>query len=61
MDNRNMILAVVLSAVILFGFQYYMELMYPKPPVDPNQQTAEQTAPGAPPASGGAQAPNAQA
>ena len=38
-DNRNMILAVVLSAAILFGFQFFMEQQMP-PPESP-QSTAQ--------------------
>lgn len=35
MDNRNLILAIVLSIVILFGFQHVYEIFYPKPDVPP--------------------------
>ncbi|MFZ1413632.1 MAG: membrane protein insertase YidC [Defluviicoccus sp.] len=44
-DNRNMILAIVLSVLILIGFQYGYDLLYPKteqPPLPP-QQTGEAT------------------
>jgi len=30
-DNRNLILAIVLSVVIIFGFQYVFEAIYPQP------------------------------
>jgi len=73
MDNRNMIMAIVLSVAILFGFQYYMSIKYPTP--EPGTETAQiqpgqpgdstvPTAPAAPggtavPSPGGAQAPAA--
>jgi YidC/Oxa1 family membrane protein insertase len=46
-DNRNMILAIVLSVLILIGFQYGYELIYPKPqqPPVPAQQEAVETPP----------------
>ncbi|MDD9876748.1 MAG: membrane protein insertase YidC [Magnetovibrio sp.] len=43
-DNKNLILAIVLSVAILFGFEYYFKLTRPAPP--PEQQTAGQTQPG---------------
>ncbi|MCP5372167.1 MAG: membrane protein insertase YidC [Hyphomicrobiales bacterium] len=46
MDNRNMLLAIVLSVAILFGFQYYMSIKYPTP--EPGTETAQTTPPGAP-------------
>ncbi len=33
MDNKNLILAIVLSIAILFGFQHVYEIFYPKPDV----------------------------
>ena len=49
-DNRNMILAIVLSVLILIGFQYGYDLIYPKPaqPPVPAQQETVETAPTAP-------------
>jgi YidC/Oxa1 family membrane protein insertase len=50
MDNRNLILAIVLSIVILFGFQHVYEIFYPKPDVPPapsGQQAETGGAPGA--------------
>ncbi len=50
MDNRNLILAIVLSIVILFGFQHVYEIFYPKPAVPPKatgQQAVTEAAPGA--------------
>ena len=46
-DNRNMILAVVLSAAILFGFQFFMEKQLPPPEISPSttQAPAPATAP----------------
>ena len=48
-DNRNMILAIVLSVLILIGFQYGYDLIYPKPaqPPVPAQQETVQTTPAA--------------
>ena len=34
-NNRNLILAVVLSALLLFGWNFAMERFYPEPEVDP--------------------------
>jgi len=62
-DNKNLILAIVLSVVILFGFDLYFAAMRPPPPPPAEQPatTAEQapgqaspTAPGSPTATGGA-------
>ncbi len=51
MDNRNLILAIVLSIVILFGFQHVYEIFYPKPDIPPTssaqQQSATEKTPGA--------------
>ena len=49
-DNRNMILAIVLSVLILIGFNYISQLLYPQPVPSPAPQepaTAE-SAPAAP-------------
>ncbi len=48
MDNRNLILAIVLSIVILFGFQHVYEIFYPKPDV-PVTTPAKQAATGGTP------------
>lgn len=58
-DNRNMILAIVLSVLILIGFQYGYDLIYPKPaqPPVPAQQETVETTPTAP----GTTAPGATA
>jgi YidC/Oxa1 family membrane protein insertase len=42
MDQKNLILAIVLSVVILVGFQFYMELYGPKPPETPVTTAGEQ-------------------
>lgn len=58
MDNKNLILAIALSVVILFGFQIVAERFFPKPvPPAPSAQT-QGTAPSAhqPPAGGPATA-----
>jgi YidC/Oxa1 family membrane protein insertase len=49
-DNRNMLLAIVLSVVILIGFQYAYEIFYPKPeqPVRPPETPGAQMEPPAP-------------
>ncbi len=40
MDNKNLILAIALSVVILFGFQFAAERFFPKPvPLAPSAQT----------------------
>ena len=50
MDNKNLILAIVLSVAIMFGFNYAYEFFYPPPPEAP-QSLQQQAAPGtAPPA-----------
>ena len=46
-DNRNMILAIVLSIAILMGFQMYFDATRPPPPVQ--DTTEQQAAPGAVP------------
>jgi len=43
-DNRNMILAIVLSIAILMGFQMYFDATRPPPPVQ--ETTEQQAAPG---------------
>jgi YidC/Oxa1 family membrane protein insertase len=62
MEQRNLLLAIVVSVGILIGFQYLFEKLRPPPPVTPAVPT--QTAPAAPgaaaPASGAA-APGAAA
>jgi YidC/Oxa1 family membrane protein insertase len=50
MDNKNLILAIVLSVAIMFGFNYAYEFFYPPPPSTP-KSLQQQAAPGtAPPA-----------
>ena len=44
-DNKNMILAIVLSIAILVGFQVYFDATRPPPPEQP--LISEQLAPGA--------------
>lgn len=47
-DNKNLILAIVLSVAILFGFEYFYSTMFPPPEVPPGApqgSTAEDTAP----------------
>ena len=62
MEQRNLLLAIVVSVVILIGFQYLFEKMRPPTPATPPSPAATQTAP-APPAPGttspGATAPAA--
>lgn len=43
MDNRNLILAIVLSIAILFGFQHVYEIFYPKPDTPPTVSTEQST------------------
>jgi len=43
MDNRNLILAIVLSIAILFGFQHVYEIFYPKPDTPPTASTEQST------------------
>ena len=59
-DNKNLILAVVLSVAILMGSEFYFKLMNPAPPEDQAGQTEQSQTPGAPatPAPGGQQAGN---
>jgi YidC/Oxa1 family membrane protein insertase len=59
-ENRNLILAVVLSALVLFGWTYASERLFPTPPAPAVQQqanpatpTAAQPVPGAVPSVGG--------
>ena len=49
MEQRNLLLAIVVSVVILIGFQYLFEKMRPPTPVAPPSPAATQTAPSAPP------------
>jgi YidC/Oxa1 family membrane protein insertase len=49
MEQRNLLLAIVVSVVILIGFQYLFEKMRPPTPVTPPSPAATQTAPSAPP------------
>ncbi len=44
-ENRNMILAVALSAAILFGFQFFMERPLPPPESPPLTETTPATSP----------------
>ena len=48
MEQRNLLLAIVVSVVILIGFQYLFEKMRPPTPVTPSSPAATQTAPNAP-------------
>ncbi len=47
-ENRNIILAIVLSVVILFGFDYLYGFLYPRPPAE--RSPPEEQVIGAPPA-----------
>ena len=42
MDQKNLILAIVFSVVILIGFQFYVELYAPKPPAQPEQPAQQE-------------------
>ncbi|MGF1639803.1 MAG: membrane protein insertase YidC [Rhodospirillales bacterium] len=42
MDSKNLILAIVLSIAIMFGFNYAYELIYPTPPPPPPPTVEEQ-------------------
>jgi YidC/Oxa1 family membrane protein insertase len=46
MEQRNLLLAIVLSVGILIGFQYLYEKIRPSPPPAPAPATATQTSPG---------------
>jgi len=46
MEQRNLLLAIVLSVGILIGFQYLYEKIRPTPPPAPAPATATQTVPG---------------
>src|SRR5260370_19799471 len=48
MEQRNLLLAIVLSVGILIGFQYLFEKIRPAPPPAPSPATATQTAPSTP-------------
>src|SRR5271170_4374522 len=48
MDQRNLLLAIVLSVAILVAFQYLFEKMRPVPAPAPTQVTATQSAPSTP-------------
>lgn len=41
MDNKNLILAIVLSVAIMFGFDYLYGIFYPKPAIPPQQPQQE--------------------
>jgi YidC/Oxa1 family membrane protein insertase len=43
MEQRNLLLAIVLSVVILIGFQFFLEKLHPTPPVVPAQTTQTTT------------------
>ncbi|MDX1401802.1 MAG: hypothetical protein R3245_07765, partial [Kiloniellales bacterium] len=46
MDQKNLILAVVLSVTILLGFQLIQEAFFPAPiPVQPTQRTSDGSLP----------------
>jgi YidC/Oxa1 family membrane protein insertase len=45
MEQRNLLLAIVLSVGILIGFQYLFEKLRPPTPPTPSQPTSSQTAP----------------
>ncbi len=49
-DNKNLILAILLSVAILFGFEYFYGTMFPQPeaPPAPPPPTAEGTVPAEP-------------
>src|SRR5262245_57675545 len=52
MEQKNLILAVVLSAVIIFGWQVAQHYLFPPPPAPPQQASAPaQTQTQAPPSS----------
>ena len=60
-DQRNVILAVVLSIIILFGFEIYFAKRYPPPPPEAEGRPAETATPGVPgsgPAVGAPEAPS---
>src|SRR5580765_460682 len=46
MEQRNLLLAIVLSVGILIGFQYLYEKIRPTPPPAPAPAAATQTVPG---------------
>lgn len=65
-ENRNLILAVVLSALVLFGWTFASERLFPTPPAPTAQQQANpaaptnaQQVPGSVPAAGGPAIPGA--
>ena len=62
MDNqKNLILAIVVSCVILFGFQYFLapKSQAPEPPAQTSQQAGAPKAPASsPPAAPGVAVPN---
>ena len=59
MDQRNLVIAITISIVILIGFQYFGERFYPAPPVTQHPAQQTQTAPAATDATTGAVAPSA--
>jgi len=42
-DKRNMVLAIVLSVVVLFGWQYLSDIFFPPAPVPTQQQSTNQS------------------
>ncbi len=48
MDNKNLILAIVLSVAIMFGFNYAYEFFYPPPPKAPQSDLQQSTTGSAP-------------
>jgi YidC/Oxa1 family membrane protein insertase len=60
-QQRNLILAIVLSAAILFGFQYFFQRQAPPHPAQTTTQGEAPTAPGSATAPGTATAPTATA
>jgi YidC/Oxa1 family membrane protein insertase len=63
MEQRNLLLAIVLSVVILIGFQFVFERLHPTPPAPPGGTTATAPATSAthapPPAAGSTATPGA--
>ena len=41
-DKRNMVLAIVLSVIVLFGWQFLADTFFPPAPVPVQQQTTNQ-------------------
>ena len=65
MDQRNLLLAIVLSVVILIGFQFVLERLHPATPPAPQRPgrrpDIDHAAAGRPPPAGGARPPRATA